>query len=58
MRKKVFMIVMMMVISNIVFAQDIAEPYDFPLKPGMPEWDNLEKTTSPLQHKEVLFCAI
>jgi hypothetical protein len=32
----------MTIISSIVLAQSIDKPYDFPLKPGMPEWANLK----------------
>jgi len=42
MKKINFIIVIMIIISNVTLAQSINEPYNFPLKPGMPEWANLK----------------
>jgi hypothetical protein len=36
------LIVIMTILSTVGLAQGIDEPYDFPLKPGMPEWKTLE----------------
>ena len=42
MKKLQFLIVLMTILSKIAFAQSIDEPYNFPLKPGMPEWKTLK----------------
>ena len=46
-RKKVF-IFLILFISNFISAQEITQPYDFPIKPGSESWRSLKS------HKEMV----
>ena len=53
MRKVLLLIVIMTILSSVLLAQSIDEPYDFPLQPGMPEWVDLKTHTDRLNALQI-----